>query len=481
MKKQSRIIVVIALIVILLAVTSSAGCSCLRQACQPYGPRVTGDGAGGAIAVYEDIKSGNQHDFYVQKISSKGEALWGEEGVLIGSAYKQCDSFHELHIVGDGSGGAIVTWSGYPSEPDWKQPPGRRPIEYLTHVTRVNTNGNIVWQREVMGVDHMISDGAGGVLIASDENYEEGTFSVTSIDSDGDFPWGEEGVSIRCEGYTDHSLGLTSDGNGGAIIIWEELQTEPGPKPHQPETTNRIFAQKIDAKGNLSWGEEGVLLYTTPEGVYSEEPKLVSDSSGGAVAVWMQVPEGRIEEGSPRALLNDIYVQRVDTGGNVLWTPNGVPLNAYEGGGFPHNLLVVGDDADGAIIFLRGGYAQRIGAGGNMMWQPGGVKVTGSSPNSAISDGSGGAIVTFGCKEAEAKKSRLCVQRIDADGRTMWPGDGTVVTDHRTHAIAYDGQGGAVIAWGIGKSTFSSEKSYAQRISADGKLLWGEEGIKLNP
>jgi len=174
-------ITAISLAVILLAVLiSSSGCGFLRQACQPYGPRVTGDGAGGAIAVYEDIKSNNQHDFYAQKISPGGEALWGEKGVPLGSVYKECDSFHELHIVDDGSGGTIVTWSGYPSEPDWKQPPGQRPIEYLTHITKVDSNGNTMWQREVMGVDHMISDGAGGVLIASDESYEEEILSVVN-------------------------------------------------------------------------------------------------------------------------------------------------------------------------------------------------------------------------------------------------------------------------------------------------------------
>ena len=178
----------------MMAILFSAGCGCLRQACQPYGPRVTGDGTGGAIAVYEDIKSGNQHDFYVQKISPGGEVLWGEEGVLLGSAYKQCDSFHELHIVSDGSGGAIMTWSGYPSEPDWKQPPGQRPIEYLTHVTKVDSNGNTVWQREVRGVDHMISDGTGGVIIATDYSNDEETLYIMKIDSDGNFPWGEDGV-----------------------------------------------------------------------------------------------------------------------------------------------------------------------------------------------------------------------------------------------------------------------------------------------
>jgi len=105
----------IALILLMLAVLiSSYGCGCLRQACQPYGPRVTSDGTGGAIAVYEDIKGSNQHDFCVQKISPEGEALWREEGVLIGSAYKQCDSFHELHIVSDSSGGHLSPGADIP-------------------------------------------------------------------------------------------------------------------------------------------------------------------------------------------------------------------------------------------------------------------------------------------------------------------------------------------------------------------------------
>ncbi|GAI19422.1 unnamed protein product, partial [marine sediment metagenome] len=105
MKKLVNFYTIVLVVILLATIISTAGCGCLRQACQPYGPRVTGDGTGGAIAIYEDIKGSNQHDFYVQKISPDGNALWGEKGVLIGSGYKECDSFHELHIVGDGSGG----------------------------------------------------------------------------------------------------------------------------------------------------------------------------------------------------------------------------------------------------------------------------------------------------------------------------------------------------------------------------------------
>jgi len=144
-----------------------------------------------------------------------------------------------------------------------------------------------VWQREVRGVDHMISDGAGGVLIATDKSYEQDILSIIKIDSEGNLPWSEEEVSIRCEGYTNHTLGLTSDGEEGAIIIWQERKGEPD------ERVSRIFTQRIDAEGSLPWGQDGVLLYTTLEGAFSEEPKIISD---GWSYRRLDAAEGRPED-----------------------------------------------------------------------------------------------------------------------------------------------------------------------------------------
>jgi len=479
---MKRLIVLCAVVltaVLIVAMLFSTGCSCLISPPQPYGPRLTGDGTGGAIAVYEDIKRGNQHDFYVQKISPEGDMLWGDKGILVGSGYKYWDSFFDLHIVSDGYGGAIVSWVVSPS----------RPESYATYLSRVNATGTTLWQEEVLAFDDMImiSDGAGGVIIASAySDYGEGSrLFIKKIDSECSFPWGETGVSLHTEDYSPHSLGLVSDGAEGAIVVWQE----------SPEITDRIFAQRIDADGGLPWGQGGVLLYTTPEEVYAEEPKVISDGSGGAIAIWMQEPEGIIEEGSPEALLFDIYAQRVDALGKALWADNGVPLGITKGGGAcPSNTLVVSDGYGGAMVVwedLRKGlmsmYAQKIDAEGNIKWQPGGEEVcyikTNSSfwPRTAVSDGSGGAIIAWGYKEAKTNKRGLLIQRLDADGRTMWPDDGILLTERGTHAMAYDGYGGAIVAWGVGKSIFKSERSYIQRISADGKLLWGEEGIRLNP
>lgn len=443
------------MIIVLLATTIfTSGCSCLLPSPMPYGPKVTSDGSGGAIVAYEDIKRGNQHDFYVQKISPEGAVLWGDKGILVGSGYKYWDSFHDLHIVSDGYGGAIVSWVVSPS----------RPESYATYLSRVNATGTALWQKEVLAFDDMtiISDGAGGAIIASE--YGE-TVWIIKIDSEGIFPWGEPGVSLRAEDYSPHSLGLVSDGAEGAIVVWQEA----------PEVTDRIFAQRIDAKGKLPWGQSGVLLYTAPEEVRAEEPRLISDGAGGAIAVWTQEPEGIIEEGSPEALLFDIYAQRVDADGEVLWADNGISLLATtsERWGYPGSGLVVSDGTGGAMVIRgepTGTYAQKINADGEILWQSG-RKVSSSSSSMAASDGRGGAIVTLGTR----------AQRIDATGRTVWPDDGILFTQRGNYTLAGDGQGGAIIAWGNGKSTLKSESSCVQRIDSSGRLLWGAKGIRLIP
>jgi len=410
--------------------------------------------------------------------------------VFIGGGYKNWDSFFDLHIVSDDSGGAIIVWCACPSK--------QHQIPLAYYVTRVDSEGSVLWQREIRGVDHMISDGSGGAIIATDYSYNEKTLFIIKIDSEGSFPWGEDGVSIYHEEYQYNSLQLASDGSSGAVIIWRESHAEPGPEPHRPEITKRIFAQRINSEGSLSWGQSGVLLYTTPEGVYAEGGQVISDGSGGAIGVWHQCPKGKIESGMPEALLNDIYAQRVDANGDILWQQNGVPLGITKGGGrCPHSPLTISDGAGGAIIIwedLRQGmmsiYAQRIDAEGNIKWEPGGEEVCYIKTHSsfgyraAVSDGSGGAIIALRYKEAEAGKEGTLAQRIDVAGTTIWPNDGILVFpdgDCFGHVLSDDGCGGAIVAWGTGKSIWKPKKSHVQRIDAEGNCIWGEEGIRLNP
>ncbi len=453
---------------------------------------MTGDGAGSAIALYEDKLGGS---VYAQKISPDGKLLWGEKDLLLDAGDSKAYSFTNLNIASDNSGGAIVAW------PDLSEEQFRP----ASHLARIDSEGNLVWQRDFIYFNQLVSDGSSGAIIAFD--YSAGIdivgdktqdLTLVRVDAQGDYPWGLQGVTILRKNYWPNSLEVISDGGSGAIVVWEEMRPQVGSTPQNTEYTWRIMAQKIDVSGNLSWGANGLLLLTNPENINIEEPSVTIDGSGGAIVAWHQYPSGRVEGGSPEWFIQDICVQRIDSSGNILWQTSGIPLEIVKTaeGASPHTPMLVSDGSGGSIILwedLRNGlasiYAQRADPDGAMKWQAGGVQVCYVKSNASlffrqsVSDGLGGALVTCRFKEAGTGNKGVLVQRLDSNGRAVWSSNGIMVTDSDTsgHFIFSDGQGGAIVAWGIGKGMFSSEKAYVQRVSTDSKLLWGEDGIKLNP
>jgi hypothetical protein len=77
----------------------------------PQAAVIAPDGAGGAIMVWADGRSGNS-DIYAQRADSLGTALWTAGGIAVcaDAAYRT-----DPRIVSDGAGGAILTWIDYRS------------------------------------------------------------------------------------------------------------------------------------------------------------------------------------------------------------------------------------------------------------------------------------------------------------------------------------------------------------------------------
>ena len=69
-----------------------------------------GDGAGGAIAAWEDFRSGTNYNIYAQGLLSNGASAWTANGVEVCGA-TQDQRLPQL--VSDGAGGAILAWYDY--------------------------------------------------------------------------------------------------------------------------------------------------------------------------------------------------------------------------------------------------------------------------------------------------------------------------------------------------------------------------------
>ena len=462
------------------------GCTLFYHSDSYYTPKAAADSSGGATLVYQDRKGG----IFAQRLDPSGNAIWGKNGTLLGSSSGEAQGFPVFDIVADGAGGALIGW------PDLSPTP-LRPTEY---VTKVSPEGAVLWRNDFVSYDRLIGDGTGGAIIAFDHHNgevvvgsDESSIELVRIDSEGRYPWGLQGITIPRKGYWPTTLQLTGDGAGGAIVIWEEMETQRGLVLPNPTDTWRVMAQRVDTAGSLSWGDTGIVVTANSENTVIQEPGLTADGSGGGIIAVQQYASGKVVGRTPEWFLQDIIVQKIANGGNVSWPSGPVPLQITKNAELaePHSPLLTSDGSGGAIVIwedLRNGlssiYAQRIGTDGSIQWVLGGVKVcyiksaASTAFRQIVSDGLGGALVSCRFNELGTGKQGVLVQRLDSSGKTLWPGNGLVVTGKATtsHFLASDGHGGAIVAWG----SDDPSQSYVQKIGGDGKLEWGNKGIRLD-
>jgi hypothetical protein len=214
------------------------GASCELCQVQPPAAVITGDNSGGIIAIYQIWEASDSYGrVYVQKISPEGGVLWGGEGVFIGSGCRASDRC-ESYAVSGGSGGAIVIWVERLPEPT-----GESQLSYFqTHVAKIDSEGNIEWRSDIPGVYQAIPDGSGGAIIAFNDDHDN--LFVLKIDAEGNFAWGEGGVSLNMSGY-DPQRDISSDNLGGVIAV-QRIPKE-----------GTVRAQRVDSEGKILWQPGG--------------------------------------------------------------------------------------------------------------------------------------------------------------------------------------------------------------------------------
>ena len=210
-------------------------------------------------------------------------------------------------------------------------------------------------------------------------------------------------------------------------------------------------------------------------------PQIVSDGSGGYIITWTDYRNGSS---------SDIYAQRVDSSGTAQWTANGVAVCTATSS--QYSPQVVSDGSGGAIITwydYRSGsnydiYAQRVNSSGSVQWTPDGVAVctaTGeqSSPQ-IVSDGSGGAIVTWNDYRDSDWEDDIYAQRVDSSGAVRWAENGVAICTigggdemmmgGRQTRVTSDGSGGAIITWNDYRDSDWEGDIYAQRVDSSGTV-----------
>jgi hypothetical protein len=268
------------------------------------------------------------------------------------------------------------------------------------------------------------SDGAGGAIITwydyRDVGITGADIYALRIDASGSIPdgWVEDGTPICTASRTQVYPAITSDGAGGAIITWVDWRDSG-------TTRSDIYALRIDAGGSIpaGWWPNGKPICTASYD--QEDPKITSDSLGGAIVTW----EDERDIGTTG---RDIYAQRIDANGSVPagWVAGGTPI------------CTVSDHQENPKI---------------------------------TSDGAGGAIITWHewDRYSAGTSEDIFAQWIDGDGSIhagWWPNGKSICTasdNQNDPEITSDGAGRAVIVWRDSRDSLITDFDiYAQRTGA---------------
>jgi hypothetical protein len=419
-------------------------------------PAIAGDGSGGAIIAWNDWRGGSSI-VYAQRIDSDGVLRWQTNGVPVCSVSGSTDG---PVIAADGKGGAVIAWYDY------------RSGSYSDiYAQRINADGAVQWDPAGVAVctapgnqsnPQIISDERGGAIICWCDNRSlQAGIHAQRVDSAGVVQWMTDGIDLCSEPNFETYPAMTGDGNKGAIVTWLALYGHC-----------EVYSQRIDSGGTILWPMEGVLIFSGTCITYEPHPKIISDGAGGAVITWNDTYAGS----------SDVYAQRINSNGIILWQSNGVTVCGNEYDQIYPDL--VSDDEGGAIISWlddwypdTGIFAQRVDLNGNLLWAPGGAPVYLTEehlePPVVCSDGAGGAIVSITNEWVYTPDGNIYAQRIDPDGELRWQAAGAAVCNAPEDQLCVktlsDGRGGAVFVWedrrngGIGYDDI-----YCARIDSNG-------------
>jgi hypothetical protein len=425
---------------------------------------VAGDGAGGVIVVY-DRKVGANYDLFVRRFDATGTPLWPAMPLCTAPELQS-----GMVIVPDGVGGAFFLWDDF------------RDTHGALYLQRLDASGHPLWTTngvlvksttDYLETFSMVSDGAGGVIIPFRQlqDIPNGNYDlwVQRFDPDGARRWGDTGAVLsQFAGDVPWFPMGVPDGKGGAIFAWEDWY--PG---------DRMFTQRVDSTGVSQWSLGGLLIESTHQPLTL--PAIASDGADGAIVAW---EDSRAGSGQAP----DLYAQHLNGSGTATWFAGGAGVATGPGSQSLPQLLADGaggaflewsDDVSGPNLV-----AQRLAADGTPVWT-GGPRSIVSQPgvqNAATiaPDGAGGFFAAWEDARAGAGDLDVYAQRMSGAGLALWNTDGNAVCvapgRQKFPAIAADPAGGVFVAWIDGRDN-QTDALYLQHLAANGDTLFARNGI----
>jgi len=477
-----------------------------------------------------NLTSAGSYDIFVQKVDAGGNLLWanrmGGAGVETGNS-----------LAVDGSGNVYTTGS-FGGTVDFDPGVGVYNLTSLgasdTFVQKVDAGGNLVWAKRMGGTSTTMNElGTSLAVDGSGNVYTIGTFAGTAdfdpgagtsnlasagaedifvqkLDASGNLVWAKK---MGGTGY-DYGESLAVDGAGNVYTTGYFAGTadfDPGVGVYNLTSGggDDFFVQKLDVNGNLVWAKR-------VGGAGREAGNSIAvDGSGNVYTTGNFDFTADFDPGAGTSNLstlgnNDIFVQKLDVNGNLVWANRmggtmhdfGQSL-AVDGAG---NIFMTGNfsgtaDLDpGAGVYnltSLGGYdifVSKIDSSGNLVWAKNMGGTGGDSGFSLALDGAGNVYATgdfTGTMDLDpgagvynltgAGGYDIFVQKLDAGGNLVTSGDDTLSGGAGNDTLT-GGAGNDTITGGLGTDTavFSGNMgAYNFTFTGGSATITGADGVDV--
>lgn len=317
---------------------------------------------------------------------------------------------------------------------------------------------------------------------------QNGTVATTiqAIDSTGVKLLGEEGLLVSEERnmtYTVVNQLIMVDKDGNAIVVVHDLRNSPSEEQRLSYT---IY--KVSPEGEMLWGNEGLSIDGGITYEMSAAMKVIQLEDGSYVFAWMRL----------NGNLFAIEMQRVSNDGELLWNADDVRLMDNTST-YTYPYLVNAGDNQFILVYAKGSnqdlYARKIDFDGTPVW-PEDTRIYrggfGSIPLWTILDvqpsGDGGVIVSWNDDRYYTNIESAYLSYVKPNGELGFTageeGQKLGYAGWRSFNVTarYDSKTNSFIA--LWRETDANQNWYrlvTQRVSLQGELLWGEEGLELCP
>lgn len=361
---------------------------------------------------------------------------WQDNGVAVTTAF---DDQRNPDIAPDGSGGAIICWTDERAGISDKN----------IYAQRIDAQGKILWSSTDVAIcittgsqdnPRIIADGNGGAIIAwVDSRTDTGDIYAQKVDSAGNVQWTINGVAVCTASGTQDDLQLVSDGQGGAIIAWNDVRYSP---------YSYVFIQHIaSSDGSIQWGANGKAVAGSTINAYIGY--LLSDNAKGAYLIIRN---------NTASSMNLIF-QHINSAGTALLSGNGteiLDLDVYLSQikavhSSDNQILITGTMGSTAFDL----WATKIDGSGSRQWGVDGVTVCNAAnyqeQPDILTTSNGGAFVVWIDDRDGTGKLDLYLEIIGPSGTVSVVNGVPLIDAPASKAVqphlCTDGEGGAFLVW----------------------------------